>query len=57
MSLVAGLFVDFGVVNRNEMKLKRAVDEYGRMCKGKKLKVNAGKSKVTVLRERKRAGY
>ncbi len=33
----------------NEGTLQRIVDEFDRMCKRRKLRVNAGKSKVVVL--------
>ncbi len=36
-------------LRRRERILQRIVDEFGRVCRRKKLKVNAGKSKVMVF--------
>ncbi len=45
--LVAGLYADDTVLlAENERMLQRIVDEFDRVCKRRKLKVNAGKSKV-----------
>ncbi len=50
--LVAGLYADDTVVlAESERMLQRIVDEFERVCKRRKLKVNSGKSKVIVLRE------
>ncbi len=49
-SLVAGLFADDTVLlAENEGMLQRIVDEFDRVCKRGKLRVNAGKSKVIVF--------
>lgn len=49
--LVAGLFADDTVLlAENVGTLQRTVDEIDRVCKGRKLKVNAEKSKVMVFR-------
>lgn len=45
-SMVAGFFADDTAVGTNERMLQRIVDEFNRMCKRKKLKVNVVKSKV-----------
>ncbi len=48
--MVAGLYVDDTVLlAESEGMLQRIVDEFDRVCKWRKLKVNAGKSKVMVL--------
>ncbi len=50
--LVAGLYADDTVLlAKSEGKLQGIVDEFDRVCKRRKLKVNAGKRKVTVYRE------
>ncbi len=50
--LVTGLYADDTVLlTESEGTLQRMVDEFDRVCKRRKLKVNAGKSKVMVLRE------
>ncbi len=47
--LVAGLYADDTVLlAENERMLQRIVDEFERVCKRRKLKVNASKSKVRV---------
>ncbi len=52
-SLVAGLFADDTVLlAENEGTLQRIVDEFDRMCKRRKPRVNAGKSKVVFERAR-----
>ncbi len=49
-SLVAGLFADDAVLlAENEGMLQRIVDEIDRVCKRRKLRVNAGKSKAMVF--------
>ncbi len=48
--LVASLNADDTVLlAENEGMLQRIVDEFERVCKRRKLKVNAGKSKVMVF--------
>ncbi len=48
--LVAGLYVDDTVLlAESEGMLQWTVDEFGRVCKRRKFKVNAGNSKVMVL--------
>ncbi len=48
--VVAGLYVDDTVLlAESEGMLQRIVDEFDRLWKRKKLKVNAGKSKVMVF--------
>ncbi len=48
--LVAGLYADDTVILfESEGMLQRIVDEFDRVCKRRKLKVNAGKSKVMVF--------
>ncbi len=48
--VVAGLYVDDTVLlPESEGMRKRIVDEFDRVCKRRKLKVNAGKSKVMVF--------
>ncbi len=48
--LVAGLYADATVLLvESEGMLQRIVDEFDRVRKRKKLKVNAGKSKVMVF--------
>ncbi len=37
------------LLTENEGMLQRTVDEFERVCKRRKLKVNAGKSKVMVF--------
>ncbi len=45
--VVAGLYADDTVLlAESEGMLQRIVDEFDRVCKKRKLKVNAGKSKV-----------
>ncbi len=47
---MAGLYVDDTVLlAESEGILQRIVDEFERVCKRRKLKVNAGKSKVMVF--------
>ncbi len=49
-SLVAGLYVDDTMLlAESEGMLQRIVDEFDRLCKSRKLKVNTGKSKVMVF--------
>ncbi len=49
-SLVAGLYVDDTVLlAESEGMLQRIVDEFDRICKRRKMKVHAGKSKVMVF--------
>ncbi len=56
-SVVASLYVDHTVlVAESEGMLQRTVGEFDRVCKRRKLKVNAGKSKVMVF-ESRRADY
>ncbi len=53
--LVVGLYADDTVLlTESEGMLQRIVDKFGRVCKRRKLKVNAGKSKVMVF---ERADY
>ncbi len=48
--LVAGLYVDDTVLlAESEGMLQRIVDEFDRVCRRRKLKVNADKSKVMVF--------
>ncbi len=48
--LVANLYVDDTVLlAANQGMLRRIVDEFDRVCKRRKLKLNAGKSKVMVF--------
>ncbi len=48
--VVAGLFADDTVLlAESEGMLQRIVHEYNRLCKRRKLKGNAGKSKVKVF--------
>ncbi len=48
--VVAGLYADDTVLlAESEGMLQRTVDEFDRVCERKKLKVNAGKSKVMVF--------
>ncbi len=48
--LVAGLYADDTVLLvESEGMLQRIVDEFDRICKRRKLKVNARKSKVMVF--------
>ncbi len=48
--LVAGRYADDTVLlTESEGMLQRIVDEFDKVCKRRKLKVNAGKSKVTVF--------
>ncbi len=48
--LVAGLYADDTVLlAESEGMLQRIVDEFDRVCKRRKVKVNAGKSKVMVF--------
>ncbi len=50
--LVVGLYAyDTVLLAESEGMLQRIVDEFDRVCKRRKLKVNAGKNKVMVLRE------
>ncbi len=50
--LVVGLYVDDTVLlAESEGLLQKIVDEFDWVCKRRKLKVNAGKSKVRVFRE------
>ncbi len=54
-SVMVALYVDDTVLlAENEGMLQRIVAEFDRVCKRRKLKVNAGKSKVMVF-ERARA--
>ncbi len=47
--MVVGLYADYTVLSaESEWMLQRIVDEFERVCKRRKLKVNAGKSKVMV---------
>ncbi len=51
--MVAGLYAeDTVVLAESEGMLQRIVDEFDRVCKRRKLKVNAGISKVMFLRAR-----
>ncbi|XP_069947548.1 RNA-directed DNA polymerase from mobile element jockey isoform X1 [Cherax quadricarinatus] len=43
---------DTGLLGDSEEKLQRLVDEFGRVCKRRKLKVNTGKSKVMRITKR-----
>ncbi len=55
---VVGLYVDDTVLlAESERMLQKIVHEFDRICKRRKLKVNAGKSKVIVLGKAKRADY
>ncbi len=55
--LVVGLYSDDTVLlAESEGMLQRIIDEFDRVCKRRKLKVNAGKSKVMVF-ERAGAEY
>ncbi len=48
--MVVGLYADDTVLSaESEWMLQRIVDEFERVCKRRKLKVNAGKSKVMVF--------
>ncbi len=48
--MVAGLYVDdTELFAESEGMLQRIVDEFDRVCKWRKLKVKAGKSKVMVF--------
>ncbi len=48
--VVAGLYADDKVLlAESERMLQRIVDEFDRVCKRRKLRVNAGKSKVMVF--------
>ncbi len=48
--LVAGFYAyDTVLLAESEGMLQRIVDEFDRICKKRKLKVNAGKSKVMVF--------
>ncbi len=48
--LVAGLYAnDTVLLDESEGLLQRIVDEFDRVCKRRKLKVNAGKTKVMVF--------
>ncbi len=48
--MVAGLYADDTVLlTESEGMLQRIVDEFDRICKRRKLKVNAGKSKIMVF--------
>ncbi len=48
--LVAGLYVDDTVLlTENERKLQRIVDEFYRVCRRRKLKMNVGKSTLMVF--------
>ncbi len=50
--LVAGLYVnDTVLLGESEGMLQRIVDEFDRVCKRRKLKVNASKSKVMVFEQ------
>ncbi len=52
--LVAGLYACYTVLlAETEGMLQRIVDEFDRVCKRRKLKVNAGKSKVMVFERAK----
>ncbi len=52
-SVVTCLFADYTVlVAESEGDLQRVVNEFCSVCKRRKLKVNAGKSKVMVLERR-----
>ncbi len=47
---MTGLYVDAAVLlSESEGMLQRIIDEFDRVCKRRKLKVNAGKSKVIVF--------
>ncbi len=49
--VVAGLYAnDTVLLAESEAMLQRIVDEFDRVCKRRKLKVNAGKSKVMVFK-------
>ncbi len=48
--MVAGLYADDTVLlDESEGMLQRIVDEFDRICKCRKLKMNAGKNKVLVF--------
>ncbi len=48
--VVAGLYADdIVLLAESEGMLQRIVDEFNRVCKKRKLKVNVGKSKVLVF--------
>ncbi len=50
-SLVAGMFTDDMVLlAKNEGMMHRIVDKFDRVCKRRKMRVKAGKSKVMVFR-------
>ncbi len=50
--MVASLYADDTVLlAESERMLQRIVDELNRVCKRRKLKVNAGKSKVMVYEQ------
>lgn len=56
-SLVVGIFaVDIVLLAENVVMLQRIVDEFDKVCKRRRLRVNGGKSKLIVF-ERKRTGY
>ncbi len=51
LPFVAGLYADDTVLlAESEGMLQRIVDEFGRVCRKRKLKVNAGKSKVMIIK-------
>ncbi len=47
--VVVGLYANTVLLAESEGMLQRVVDEFDRVCKRRKLKVNAGKSKMTVF--------
>lgn len=52
--LVTSLFVDVSVIMaESENELQKIVDEFNNIYKCRKLKVNAGKTKVMVFERRK----
>ncbi len=52
-----GLFVDDTILSaQSERMVQRTVDEFDRVCRRRRLTVNAGKCKVLIF-ESKRVGY